>query len=266
MATSLAPAQLVTGAAYLPLPYGLFSVLSWRTTADPHWRAGGVSWETATCEPVGVIGAPTCASDDITGVPLSFDTAHGEVASATPFMVYGRHRCSPIGDTFAAASERAALHLARGEQTGVEKALWGGAAGNSPKLSAASSLGTVQLTEDGLLDGIGQLEQHLAEEYGGQGVIHLNRHLATVVSGKLVERGGRLLTPLGTAVVAGAGYGSGAIVITPQLVGYRSEVEQPGQPGADLFDRTNNDLYALAMRTYLVGYESCGVASVTITT
>ena len=48
------------------------------------------------------------------------------------------------------------------------------------------------------------------------------------------------------------------------MFGYRSEVFTPSATGGDLFDPRRNDLYAVAERTYLLGFDTCGVAAATI--
>ncbi|HWU31995.1 MAG TPA: hypothetical protein VN108_03920, partial [Marmoricola sp.] len=69
----------------------------------------------------------------------------------------------------------------------------------------------------------------------------------------------RLLTPLGTPVVAGAGISDGFIGITSSPVAYRGAVEDLSGRDYDLLDRGQNDLLAIAERAYTVGFEDCGL-------
>lgn len=70
MATYVAPVKPVAGIARTPLPYGLFSVLSFREDGDV-W-VNGVLWETGSCAPVDGISQWYCG-----------DAAVNEVQSIT---------------------------------------------------------------------------------------------------------------------------------------------------------------------------------------
>jgi hypothetical protein len=81
---------------------------------------------------------------------------------------------------------------------------------------------------------------------------------------------------LGTPVAAGAGYpGSGPageaaaagtqwMFVTPAMFGYRSEVFPSSAVRGDLLDRSKNDLYAVAERNYVLGFDPCGVGAVLV--
>jgi len=272
--TTIAPPAVVTGAARAPLPYGLFSVLSPREagmTAD-RWE-NGVTFEALTCEPVMGIGQPQCDPEETVGLPKTLDAAGNEIGAASPFTVYGHFSCAPVGWTPEAAQGRASAHLLAREEARVEQALWTGDLGNTPNLvtdvtvlagGAALPLGS----------GIAALENWLATSYGSLGVIHVTRAAALELlrDGYIEARNGRLETVLGTPVVAGAGYdGSGPTApgegqawayATPALFGYRSEVFTSSSLAGDLLDRGVNTLYAVAERTYLLGFDPCGHAGV----
>jgi hypothetical protein len=89
----------------------------------------------------------------------------------------------------------------------------------------------------------------------------------------LTSSGGQLRTQLGTPVAAGGGYpGTGPtgqvpavstswVYVAPALFGYRGDpFDSSARPG-DLFDRSLNNLYAVAERSYLLGFDPCGVAA-----
>lgn len=253
MATLTAPALLVTGAAVLPLPYGLFSAVSFRPGGDLRWTAGGVSWEALPCgDGPAVIGHVYC-DDEPVGIPREFSSALAEeVGSALTFTVSGRHVCSPLGTTEERAAQLASDRLINGEERAAETRLWE----NLEKTAPSADFSYYQ-TPDGLLDAIARLEAAQAATGHGLGIIHLSRRNASLAGKHLVERGGRLYTTLGTPVVAGSGYGERAAFLSPQLVAYRSEVE-----GRVAFDPAQNDRYAMAERAYLLGYDDCAVARV----
>lgn len=272
----IAPPALVVGAARLPLPFGLFSTFTVRP-GDGRWQTG-TQWETGTCEPADGIGELDCATPASTvGLPKNLDGGPGSPGDASPFTVYGHYRCSPTGTGVDLAQERAQEHLLAREEARVEQALWTGDLGNVPALQAA---GTVTLGGGAvsLVRGLGLLEEYLAAHYGSLGVIHATRGaaLAAVAADAVTNTGPRLFTALGTPVAAGAGYpGSGPagqaaaagtswLYATPALFGYRSEVFTSTNRQGDLLDRSTNDLYAVAERSYLLGFDPCGVAAVLV--
>lgn len=273
MAT-FAPAQLVKGAVRQPLPYGLFAVLNFDTPMQPYWQAGGVTWDVAVTGDVNLVGHPTGAGEaegvlpgsPSMGVPKNFDMAPA-IDKALPFSVYGQFKVSPIAYSQEEAEFKALESLVAKEQTKVEHALWTGEADNTPFLDDPDS--TVAITGTSPIEAIANLEDHIASSYGSLGVIHMARSVALKLlsSGNhcLETKGSLLQTKLGTPVVAGAGYAKDEIKASPAMFGLRSEVFYSSQPGSPNMDPKNNDLYAIAERTYLIGYDSTGVGSVTLT-
>ena len=264
MAT-IAPAALVTGAPRIQLPFGLFSVLNLREEGEGRWQNGAV-WDPDRCDSVKGIGANDCDVESIVGLPKELTRDDGAMGEATPFTVYGWFNCSPVGKPVSAAQADANAHLTSREQARVEQALWTGDLGNTPNFAgangypAATSLGSFKLA-----GALAAVEQALAETYGSVGVIHTSRANVVLLQSYLESRGGVMYTILGTPVVAGAGYGDEKIVGTPALFGYRSDIFTSSNRPGDLLDRSNNDLYAIAERTYLVGFDPCGIVSATIT-
>lgn len=272
--TGFAPAAFVEGAPRQPLPFGLFSVLTPRPEGDGRWQ-NGIEWETLTCEPVSGRSGPGCDPDfEAVGLPKNLDRNHGETGEAAAFAVYGHHTCSPVGIDPARAQELANAHLMAREEARVEQALWTGDLGNTPNLTGDA----VDLTGSGAVspaEALGLLEDYIAATYGSLGVIHIARGAVPILAAAflLVPSGNRLLTTAGTPVVAGAGYpgtgpggstpASGAAwgYASPALFGYRSEVFTSSAVPGDLLDRGSNDLYAIAERSYVLGYDPCGVGA-----
>lgn len=276
-----APPQVVRGITRTPLPYGLFSVLGLRDPGEDRWESG-VIFESPTCDPVGGLGAADCEpyapadteADPPTertgtlGLPKELSSNGGPLGEGSPFTVYGHHNCSPVGTDPIAAQGLASVHLIAREEARVEQALWTGDLGNVPNFAGAngyaapSSVGTFAPWR-----AVSALEQAIAETYGAQGTLHMDRELASRLAkeGSIEARGGRLFTALGTPIVAGTGYGSGRIVATSPLLGYRSEVFTSSDRPGDLLDRATNDLYAIAERTYLLGIDPCLLLEASIT-
>src|SRR3546814_5279082 len=115
---------------------------------------------------------------------------------------------------------------------------------------------------------IAEAEAYIATNYGSLGVIHMCRQIAALALAEeaLEVRGTRLFTRLGTPVVAGAGYpcthpdsvtAGSWIVATPALMLYRSEIFTATNRPGDLLDRGQNNLFGIAERRYLVGWDEC---------
>lgn len=273
-----APEQVVPNIGRTALPYGLFSILVPRSDGDGHWQ-NGVVWEPLTCAPASGIG-PSCAPGESIGLPKGFADGGGS-DTAGPFSVYGSYQCSPVGRTVEEAQDRANQHLIAREEAAVEATLWTGVLGNVPNLNGANGY-TAPVTLGGgavdVVEGLGLLEDWLGAEYGSLGVIHMTRAGAmSAFNGVMLQRAGaRLETSLGTPVVAGAGYPGGSpagaaatagttwMYATPALSGYRSEIFPSIARGGDLLDRSDNTLYAIAERNYVLMWDDCGVAAVQV--
>lgn len=271
MAGATVPATLVEGTPRVGLPFGLFSQVAMRPGVGERWQLG-VQWETLTCEPLDGIGfAFTDDRDGVLGLPKNLDPLAASPLEASSFTVYGHFTASPAAFTPEVAQERAILHLQAREEARVEQALWTGDLDNTPSLRSALFDGAA--AAQNIAVGIALLEEYNASEYGSRGLIHLTTACASIgLSEDVLEsRSGRLFTNLGTPVIAGAGYdGSGPTdadppasgerwaYITPPLFGYRSEVFTSSARPGDLLNTTKNDLYAVAERTYLLGFDACG--------
>lgn len=269
-------AQYVAGATRQPLPFGLFSVLSFREGEDSHWQFG-VEFEALNCGDVGGISGPSCAVGFTSvGLPRSLETSATQTGDANSFGVYGHHQCSPIGLSFEEAAALARERLLVGEERRVEQAFWTGDLGNTPSLQDASTTALASGAAQQLPVGLGLLEEYIGDNYGSLGVIHMSRKAATYCHDFLEVRGKTLTTKLGTLVVAGAGYpGTGPtgqaaagatqwVYATPALFGHRSDIYDASNRAGDLLDRGVNNFHALAERAYLLGFDPCGVAAVLI--
>lgn len=271
--------QVVESIARQPLPYGLFSVLTPRAPEDDHWQNGeGVTWETLTCAPASGIGGVDCVPGEegetvaAVGLPKNLTAGAGEAGDAAPFSIYGVYTCTPTGHDVDYATQRATEHLLAREEARVEQAIWTGDLDNGGfAADAIDAGGTFSVARS-----VARLEDWLAKNYGSLGVLHMTREAAIIGldDGVLEVKSGKLVTALGTPVVAGAGYpGTGPageapganqtyVYATPALMGYRSEVFPGVDPVEAGFNTSNNDLTAVAERAYIVGYDPCGTAYV----
>lgn len=281
MAT-LTPPAAVVGAVRQPLPYGLFSTLSLRAAGADRWESG-VTWEPETCSKADGIQQLQVTGGAIgttIGLPKTLTknlTLPSSQPAASAFTIYGHFNASPVGWTVDEARARAVSHLQNREEARVEQAFWTGDLVNTPTLQGATVIG-VGTTD--VVGGLGLLESYIASNYGSLGVIHMTRASATALLARyaLEAKGGRLTTLLGTPVAAGSGYpgtspagvaaaaGTQWMYVTPAMFGYRSEIFDSSNVAGDLFDRGLNNLYAVAERSYLLGFDPCGVAAVLVDT
>lgn len=265
MGTQLATWHLVEAPAAVPYRFGLFSQVTPRTSEltvngmNDHWRLG-VEWVSQACAATKLTTGP-CIDENVS--PLTPDT-FCSVSQYDPFTVYAYNDDSVVGFTLTEAEQNAIARLTNGEQESAEEYLW-------TLATTAIGANVVDLSTYPLWYGLGYVEQLLAEAYGGQGVIHMNRLAATMLADQLHIEGGRLFTLLGTPVVAGAGYekvGASAptealIYGTGPLVMYRGEIDT--QQSA--IDKTTNQQSIIAQRDYVIGWDCLIVgAEVTLAT
>lgn len=252
----------VDAPARRPFPFGLFTAATERDETR-RWR-NGVEWLGAGCDSPFVVSGDACE-------PVEFEKSTGGVrGEAFPLHVYAPFECSPVAWTDQAATAKAYEKLIAGEEQAVERALMTGSAGNTPNLMGdATAITDAAGTPAGTL---AMLEDWIVSTYGGLGVLHVSRGAATVLAGAdlIRESGTKMLTRIGTPVSVGSGYtnqapaGTAAAAgefwayMSPSLFFYRGDVDT--EVGATL-DKRQNDLLATAFRTYVIGYDDCGVAA-----
>lgn len=259
MGTQLATWHLVEAPAAVPYRFGLFSQITPRTSEltgaglDEHWRLG-VQWMSQACGDAKITTGP-CIDDEVG--PLTPDN-YCSVSQFDPFTVYAYNNDAVPGFSMDEDVANAVARLTNGEQEAAETFLWNTA-------TAKIGLDVVDLTAYPLGYGLGYIEQVLAELYGGQGVIHVNRLTATMLTDQLRIEGGRLFTLLGTPVVAGAGYEKigvtapteGLIYGTGPLVMYRGDVDTR----QTAIDKATNQTSIIAQRDYVIGWDCVAVGA-----
>jgi hypothetical protein len=226
----------------------------------------GVEWEAMSCSPVSGIDIldPFC---DQNIIRLFTEGGADEVGEAAAFTVESYYKCGAVGSGgLDAGKERATARLAAREEQQAEFHVWARLADSATDINPAGALDPAEA--------LAALEDWLGAEYGSLGVIHGTRGAASILDTRLVTSGSRLTTRLGTPVVAGGGYpgsspagadaaaGETWVYASPALFGYRGPVESSSNRPGDLLDRGKNDLYAIAARDYVVGFDPCGVAAV----
>jgi hypothetical protein len=225
-----------------PHPFGLFSVAAPSTPADPHWQMG-VEWRTTACLPIATTTDPCITGDAITPkVAAACDLDDGFIG-IKPFAAVAFFKRSGESQDVARAEAEAAL--AAGEEYAAESALW-------------DSMSTVTATAAaGPVSALGAVEAELGKGYHGTGVIHMSRFLGIALANQLVKVGSQLQTIIGTPVVVGGGYDQAATEAGPHTIyGTGSIIVRRGVvETVDAVDRALNDIYSLAERTYVVGWD-----------
>lgn len=146
--------------------------------------------------------------------------------------------------------------FAYAEAPAVEAIFWSEA--KAAAVAASAALGA----QPSLLAALAEVEQYLAEEYNGTGVIHITPRAAVLLGDDgLVRPSGVLTTRTGTPVVIGAGY-NGAdglmIVGTGAPVLFRAGMPQQ----VEATDRTFNSETVLIQRTWLIGFDCVAVTAI----
>jgi hypothetical protein len=206
---------------------------------------------------------------------------------SNPFTVYTMPVCAPVGN-YADYQQRVTNTLVAGEARAVEREFWTGAHGTMPHLAASAAVtgsgfdgGVIVQTAASILTGgpvdvveaMSMLEQALATCYGNEGVIHVPPLAVAQLMHKGIVRvdGTRLRSPMGHLVAAGAGYpGTSPDGVAPSVNGWwlyatgavtmrRTQVEVTST-AAQAVDRAKNDMWLVAERTYVLGWDCCHFA------
>lgn len=253
--TAIVNRHLVEAPPVVPYSYGLFSVAEPRVMADPHWRFG-VIWQSQSCFQTDV--TTSACFEEIEPINPLDDSC--VTPDYEPFTVYAYNVDEIPGRTLAEREQDTISRLLAGEQRSAEEYVWG-------NLTAAAG-GNVDLTASSAHYALAWLEQELAEQYGGTGVIHMNRATAMMLYDAFRVQGGRLFTPMGTPVVAGGGYdeqggtatGLGTMYGTGPLLIWRGDIDTR----QNAVSKSDNTVSIIAQRDYVVGWD-CATIGVDLT-
>jgi hypothetical protein len=236
----------VEAPAVTPHPFGLFSVAQPASPAGTSWQAG-VRWKSSACLKPDTTEDP-CISGNTVPAKVVQDCADESTGEFKPFTVYSYFKRS--GESFDVARAEAEAVLQGGEEYAVEKHLWEAMAALVPAPDAPSDSAAYP---NQLVACLAEVEAQLASNYFGTGVIHMNRGTAAALGPWLIRENGKLHTLTGTPVVAGAGYESTGTI---NMYGTGNVAVRRGPiDTVEAADMTVNDFYALAERTYVVGWD-----------
>ena len=253
---------------------------------DDRWANGPVSWDSNVC-PSELILADFCSNSD-RGVIASTDSL---AAYTYPFGIVTNYVCLTPGLNTEERREIAIKQLEAGTQKAVERELWAGQiaqASNRLDVPFLMDDQSVDLTGGGSVSvavGVAKLEQGLADlGLGTQGVIHLTRQVAILARdrGVIDIVDDKLVTALGTPVVAGVGYDPSLTPTAPAFAPVPSPSPFGPQPDTqygfatgpvyvhlgvpkstgEYFDHETNTMSVLADRPAVVYWDSCATFSV----
>lgn len=219
----------------VPHPFGLFSIA---TPGDPGDHAMvGFRWESWACTVPNTITDP-CINGGADPGPKEFGLCPSNI-SFKPITVYlGIQRTGQSLDVGLTQVQRV---LEDSEEFAVEQYLWTLLGLDVTEAAAMSPEGALATVED-----------QLAANYMGTGVIHMSRGTASrlTLGNTLVRVGDHIETLIGTPVVVGAGYDSSTIYGTGALAVRRGQMEV-----VSAWNMAINDELVLAERTYVAGWD-----------
>lgn len=257
-----------------PLPHpGLLSAAVGPLPMPAHGSSDGVQYVLDSCGDIQVYPA-ACPPT----VQKTFEGSDGTLV-ANPFVVIASSVCGTVGQSIAEVEGRVRRRLQLKEGWGVERAFWGGNV-NVPGYLQSNAVATLTATATGgVTAALSKLEQALADSYGLPGLIHARPKMASYMSnaGLIRWEGGTAKTLRGNTIVFGDGYsGEGPAGEDPIADGSTEWMYASGRvviwrdseafvpPLRQVFDRTKNQQYALAERTYALGVE-CYIATTLVT-
>lgn len=281
--------KMVPGPVVTPESFTLLDYVQWVDDSDPHWRngitypeiCGGASSTFDLC-----VSSPVVTGSN----PTKSDTGGRNFRGATPFTVFTEVDCSPVGfwddsEAIIAEALRRYEHLqveevfSSGVVKGVSNVMMPHLSANSVILDPSDSLITLQTAASvpvtgtvDVVEGLGILEQSIADCLAGQGTIHVTIPVFDQMVNELLvfQRNSLWYTAKGNFVVPGSGYtgnspagaapaaGTSWMYATGPVFGYRGAPTQVGTR-KDSFNRSVDTLLLIIERTYVLGTVCCHV-------
>lgn len=264
---------LIDPPAVAELPLGIFDV-----------ALGPMQWPREESQGGGIIYVPDACEDDVFLIAMDCPPITGAKTfspiespiSGAPFTVMTSYTCGSIGFSFEEVEQRVRTRMFLREQRAVEKRIWSGSTGTLgtiPSLfSAATSLGSAGCPTEA----VQMLEQVLADNAVVGGLIHARAGMSAHLSNNyLIYEDGRRIrrSAIGTRYVFGQGYSGtgpsgGPISSTSEWMYATGRVSIWGgdtvvPPVSQTLNRTTNQMYAIAERTFAVAIE-CGIWAVQV--
>lgn len=249
----------------VPYRYGLFSVVSPRNAEltptgaiEEHWRAG-IVWQSQACKDGGITQGPCIDAEG--PFALSLDPSGcSDRQTFDPFTVYVYNTDSIPGYTLTDHLAQTVERLTNNEQRLVESATV-----STLQACVTAANTNTDLSAYDPLFALGYIEQQLAENYGGTGVLWMDRQTTTFLWENLRVEGARLVTTTGTPVisysapVASPPNTTAPIYATGTPVMYRGDVDVREVA----INKAINEVSYIAQRDYVLGWD-CVCYSATV--
>lgn len=235
---------------FRPSAYGLLQTVTVREDGALQPMAGATFPSAAAGAATGNVINRTDCTPPMGGMGTKAENFSETWLNAIPLVAYGWWACAPASYTLAEAQDRARTLYLAGESRALEGLLWA----YWVSLGACTAATT-------LTNALARAEKAIAASYGGEGVIHVSRFVATMLmaEGGSVSRVGSTLrtTASYTPVVVGDGYPADNIVFATGAI---SVVRGPMEdltptPGASI-NRAINDMTGIVERSYLVAVDN----------
>lgn len=203
MAKNVVPAPPAT-----PPRYSLLVAAPTVVDAASRWEIGGITWAPEACAGGGVAEVECIGNTAALNV-----AANPSNAEADPFLVWAGDKCSTIGFQARDYEGRARRLLEATQSARIAQEFWTGdlsasaSLDNTPLADAAAD--TLTTSAVSVLNGMALLEAGLADcGDGRRGMIHVTPQVFMLAyAERIIEAQGQIYTtPLGTIVVADAGY------------------------------------------------------------
>jgi hypothetical protein len=264
-ALAMAPKVEVPAPQYTPFRHGLFSVAEIVGFGAPQERNG--VW--SLLDPYTTPDDPTDNGPDAFTYGNGCDAADDRTkpvppgslfVGAEPVTVFAGYKCSPLGITAEERESAARRALTLGEERALENLLATGTTFNGVTWTSPLASETVNASSHLLLaQSFGNLEQAIANDYGGEGTVLVPAALWEYLSSfGLVRVGdGGARTTLGNRVAVCRGFGavtldaSVDVRVGGPLVLRRGDVETLGDFKAS-FDQSDNTVTRIVERTYVL--------------
>lgn len=242
----------------VPYRFGVFSVVTPRSAVEPHWRLG-VEWQTQNCGSAKLTAGPCIVDDPDALIKDDLCT----IIQYEPFTVYVFNDDSIPGQSLEQHRANTLLRLTNGEQNAVERELADRLFAEVPTPIDMTAFGEHPAFV------LGHVEQVLAAEYGGMGVIHISRRTAVLLGDAVFRMQGQTMTTiLGTPVILNPAidpptsppngditiYGTGPVVM------YRGDIDT----NQFTLDRAENNVCYVAQRDYVIGWDCSAIGARTV--
>lgn len=247
--TTTSPAFELPSPPIIPELYGLSSVLDLSMSGQVRWDYGEGTWVPIYSGQI-TSGSTLIVCEGETTEVVAIEQPASNVV-AKPFVIQSQYKCSSFGLTDEEIRQRTLQRLESVEPLALGARL-AQMIENSPEV-------TFDQTPADAQEVAGRLQDLILQVTGGLGVLHMNHQVHSMIDPSFFEyRGGRAYTRTGTPVVISAAYDALGMFVTPQLAGYRGEIQHDGPH----LNRATNDLTAVASRPWLIGVDVARVFKV----